>query len=109
MQSKRRSCIRPLVLAGLVGIAPLMGVNDSAAATCVGRVAGLGTGTNGVTVGLTNTCEEQCSGGIDVSAGDPALNRMLAVLLSAQARVAIVTVSYDVVDARCRATSVAAN
>jgi len=108
MQTTGRSAIRLTITGGILALTTLTWVTTSAAETCVGRVAGLGTGTNGFTVGITNTCEEQCPGGLDALTGDPALNRMLAVLLSAQARAVIVTASYHISGARCMVTSTSA-
>src|ERR1043166_2166775 len=50
-------------------------------------------------------CADVCPGGVDSHPTDPGMTRMLAALLSAQARGAFITVQYDIQAGRCVALS----
>lgn len=108
MRKRGRIGIRLTVTAGILALATVLWVSPSAAQTyCQGTVGSLGAGAAGFTAGIAGPsapwppCESVCPGGVDSHPTDPGMTRMLAVVLSAQARGAVITVQYDIQAARC--------
>jgi hypothetical protein len=101
MQKRGRIAIRLIITTGILTLATALPVSTSAADTyCSGRITDLGTGGPGLTVHIDG-CASECPGGLDSAPTDPGMTRMLAVLLSAQARGAAVAVLYTIPAARC--------
>src|SRR5438128_241557 len=83
-----------MMAAAVVGAAALLRVGTSAAAACAGNITSLGSGANGLTV-FVSGCDSACPGGLDSYPTSAGMSHMLAHLLTAQARGAGVTLSYN--------------